>query len=444
MPIVEPATRGLCPMFAGRGLSSYGFTMELPEKAYLSCAPANIDQEKDILCVYCYDLAEAVYNEAQDRAAFGVYVETGGYTDQITDGKHMYAMDVFLKLSEDYSGLGGGEQHNADVRAMRVQCELVGSLDGVAHGMYLALRMTGGETLSGYYLAYTQTYGGIGLEVRTESLSGGTLTVGDGTNYGLVGILVAHKASVAQEGNYYAIVLHSPYEGGAFADLSYGISFQTSGLWVGTDFDVGIDFGSEAVKCINIDACTMAFDADVTITDATNAFNLNVTSTATQASGYNQVMQLTMTHSGDLTGGECHGLAIDMTISGNCPYLYCQTYYIATSGDPTLTYVSAISIYLDNLGDSCADLAIIDIGQAQSDALTVGLRSCYIRMRRHGTVTLKTAIRLEGTSCTNLISIDNPATAPCSVQAGGSITITHKIAVDMNGTTRYIPVGTIA
>jgi len=185
-------------------------------------------------------------------------------------------------------------------------------------------------------------------------------------------------------------------------------------------------------------------DTAVTLTDADDGAKIVVTSTSAQSSGYTQVLQLTMNHSGDLTGGEVHGEAIDMTISGNVPYLYCQTYYIATSGDPTLGYVSAVSVYLDNLGSACADLAILDLGQAQTDALTVGLRSCYIRVRRHGTQTLKTIIRTEGTAATNLLSIDNPATAPCSTQAGGSLTITHKIAVDMNGTTRYIAVGTIA
>jgi len=47
---------------------------------------------------------------------------------------------------------------------------------------------------------------------------------------------------------------------------------------------------------------------------------------------------------------------------------------------------------------------------------------------------------------TNLFSFDAGSItgSPVSTQAGGNITITNKIAVDINGTTRYIPVGTIA
>jgi len=308
----------------------------------------------------------------------------------------------------------------------------------------LAVRLTGGETYLGKYLEYTSSYGGIGLEIRCETIGSGTVVLGDGTSYGFAGLLVTYKGDVAATGNFDAIALHCPYEGGALT-TSKGIHFINTVILAGTAFDVGIDFGNAmATKCINIDGCTMALDADVTLTAATNAVNINVTSTAAQSSGYNQVAQFTMTHSGDLTGGECHGVAIDMTISGNCPYLYCQTFYISTSGDPTLGYVSAISVYLDNLGSACADLAIIDLGQAQTDAFTTGLRSCYIRMRRHGTLTLKAAIRLEGISCTNLLSFDNANQAPVSTQAGGTLTITNKIAIDLNGTTRYIPVGTIA
>jgi len=246
MAIYAAATKAPCPLFSGRGLDQTGFTIKMREKTYLSCDPINIAQEKDCVAVYNYDLAEAVYNESEDRAVFGVYVETGAYTDQITSAKHMYAFDFFFKLSEDYQVAAGGER-NADVRCGRIQIETAGSCDGVVHGVYLAARLTGGETYLGKYLEYTSSYGAIGLEVRIETIGSGTVTAGDGTNYGLAGLLVAYKGSVALDGNYHAIVLHCPYEGGAIGDSSVGIYFMNTVILAGTAFDIGIDFGDSMV-----------------------------------------------------------------------------------------------------------------------------------------------------------------------------------------------------
>jgi len=134
---------------------------------------------------------------------------------------------------------------------------------------------------------------------------------------------------------------------------------------------------------------------------------------------------------------------VDLTLTGNVPYAYCASLYMAQSGNPTLGYASAISVYIDNLGSACADLAILDLQQAIT-ALTGGLRSCYIRVRRQAAYTLKGVVRAEGTAATNLVSTDSTLGGFGSTQAGGSLTITHKIAVDFNGTTRYIAVGTIA
>jgi len=52
-------------------------------------------------------------------------------------------------------------------------------------------------------------------------------------------------------------------------------------------------------------------------------------------------------------------------------------------------------------------------------------------------------ITQSGSGFTNLFYFASNA-APCSTQSGGSITITNKLAVSIAGTTRYIPVGTIA
>jgi len=256
MAITKTSARVACPLFAGRGLLKGGFTMALPYKTFLSCEPSNIASERSLVTVFNYDLAEYVYDKAADVYAFGIYAETGAYTDAITDAKHIYAFKCFLKVSEDYS-LGSGERHNADVRAASVVIEATDSVSGVVHGMYLNTRLratSGGSTFGGYYYAHTPTYGGICLEARTEIIgeSAETTTVGAAA-FGYVGILVAHKSDRGMTGAYAGIAIHLPYEGVGITGTTYGIRFDDLGIWTGTAFDIGIDFAdSRVVTAIDI------------------------------------------------------------------------------------------------------------------------------------------------------------------------------------------------
>jgi len=245
MAITETSAQAPCPIFAGRGVEYSGFTIKTPQYGYLSCTPKygylsctpnNIASERIIIGVYNYDLARASYDQSTtaDRRAFGVWCETGSYVSSITDAKHLVAMSVNMKMTADYSGKGGGEQHNADVRAMNIGIETEGDLDGVAHAVYISAQAeeeaTTARTLYGYYLAYTRTYGLIGLEVRTETTavaSGGGIKVGDEATagYGVVGILVAAKWSAAMTGAYEAIAIHTPLE----SDTHTGTNSYTIG-----------------------------------------------------------------------------------------------------------------------------------------------------------------------------------------------------------------------
>jgi len=473
MAITKTSSRSPCPLFAGRGLVKPGFTMALPYKTYLSCEPSNISAERSLLTVFNYDLAEYVKNQGADIYAFGIYAETGAETDAITTAKHIYAFKCFLKVTEDYS-LGSGQRHNADVRAASIVIEATDSVSGVVHGMYLNTRLratSGGSTFGGYYLAHTATYGGIGLEVRTEVIgeSAETTTIG-ASAFGYVGILLAHKSNRQMTGEYAAMAIHVPLETVAIVGATTGIRFDTAGIWSGTAFDIGIDFedsttvtaidigdvttgivftgtattgidfNNETTTAINIDGCTMALDADVTLTAATNAANLNVTSTAAQTTGYNQVLQVTMTHSGDITGtGECHGIAIDMTITGDVPYLFCETYYITTSGNPTLGFVSGLSMYMDNCGTGVGNLMILDLQMAHS-ADDPDDRYGFIRMRSHNaTYQTKYAIMLEGNNgAENLLRFDAAAGGGMLTSGSDSTNCDYKIAVEIQGAgTRY-------
>jgi len=256
MAITEATAEAPCPIFAGRGIDKRGFTLAMPKKTYLSCSPDNINDENFCLGVYNFDLAERVKNEVKDTIAFGVWVETGAETDQVTTHKHMHAVDFYMKVTEDYVGDAGSER-NCDVRCARIRIEAAGNVDGVIHGMYLNTRFSDGMTYKGRYLEYTSSYGGIGLEIRTEAIShtSGTLTVGDGTNYGLCGLLITYKGDKAITGNYHGIVMHAPYEaaGEGITGSTIGMMFINTVILAGTAWDIGIDFGdSMVVKAIDI------------------------------------------------------------------------------------------------------------------------------------------------------------------------------------------------
>lgn len=126
MAITKTTAEAPCPLFTGRGLEQRGYTIKSPYKTYLTTEPSNISSERCLVTVFNYDLAEYVKNQTADVRGFGVYCETGAETDAITDGKHIYAVDFYLKVSEDYN-LGPGEQHNCDVRAgsMRIETQIV-------------------------------------------------------------------------------------------------------------------------------------------------------------------------------------------------------------------------------------------------------------------------------------------------------------------------------
>lgn len=450
MPITKATARAPCPIFAGRGVEFEGFTMAMPRKQYLSCAPENTSSENGLLGIYNYDLADRVYLDDSDVVAFQIYCKVGANIANVTTGRNIHGLDVWVEMDVDDFEVTTNLR-NADIRAARIQCQADYGVSGVVTGMYVNSKLRGGSTYLGRYLEYTSSYGAITIEVRSETSGTGTVVAGDGTNYGMAGMVITAKFSNALTGNYHGIALNCPYEGGAVSGSTVGMYFFNTVILTGTAWDVGIDFGSSmVVQCIDVAACTVFADVDVSMSTADNAMEIIVTSTGALSAGYVQALQLTVNHStGALTGtNELHVLALDTSLTGGSsrgvPYWYGLTIYMSTSANPVTSYMSAISVYLDNQGDACVDVAILDLQQALASALTGGTRSTYIRMRRQGSVTLKCAIRLEGYACTNLVSTDNAGVAPFSTQAGGSLTITHKVAVDMNGTTRYIPIGTIA
>jgi len=309
MAITDTTAEAPCPIFAGRGISTRGFTLALPEKGYLSCTPDNIDSENYVLGVYNYDLATRVKNDSADTIAFGVWVETGSDTDAVATAKHMHAVDFSMKVTEAYT-FDAGSERNADIRCARVRIEALNSVDGVIHAMYLNTRLHASNTptFKGRYLEYTSSYGGIGLEIRTEIIGEtGTITLGDGTDYGLCGLLITHKADAgvtAVTGAYQAIALHCPYEGTAFSGSTYGIQFINTVILAGTAFDYGIFIPTgTVVKAISIGLYATRFSWAVA-----NYSLIDVWVTCTSTTSDTGVMTLRVNSSATMTEGKILGI----------------------------------------------------------------------------------------------------------------------------------------
>jgi len=383
--ITKATAEAPCPLFTGRGLEQRGFTIKMPQKEYLSCVAENMAQEKAILGIYNYDLADRAYNDSTDVIAFQIYTYLGANAANVTTGRNVHAFDVWVQVDYDYSV--ATNLRNADVRAARLQASAQNNVSGVVHGAYICTQISGGYTVLGRYVEATSGYGTIAIEARSETIGSGTATAGDGTNYGVAGLVTVYKGSVALAGNYHAIALAIPYEGGAISGSSVGMYFFNQVILTGTAFDIGIDFGtSMVVKAINVDACSVFADADVTLTTADNAMEILVTSTGAIAANYIQALQLTVNHStGAITGGgELHVLALDTSMTGAiaCPYWYAQTIYMSQTGNPVASAVAAISIYLENLGTGIGNLMGIEIGINQSGGDPSG-RFCFFRCRSH-------------------------------------------------------------
>lgn len=176
-----------------------------------------------------------------------------------------------------------------------------------------------------------------------------------------------------------------------------------------------------------------------------DAVKLTVTDTTTQSDGYSQGMYITVTSTGDKTStAELHGLSVDITLTGaNVPYVYNLPLYMVASGNPTIGYASAVSIYFDDLGTAVSGLVAVDIMLALPTASAPADRYTYIRCRNMSTGVPTSVLLLEGGCATYLIKITSSATLmTVSATALSGITTSHKIAIRYDTTTMYIPVVT--
>jgi hypothetical protein len=164
---------------------------------------------------------------------------------------------------------------------------------------------------------------------------------------------------------------------------------------------------------------------------------MDITDTGTPSSGINRGVYLNYTQNGVKTGSaEVDVLSIDLALLKAVTYAYAISLYYSQSGNPVLGFVAPMSIYMDDLGTNCAALVGIDVGIAQNNAPAD--RFCFMRLRKHGSLTVTDGIRIEGSNpLTNLMSFEIDHTPIVDAGVGGNQD--KKIRVRIVNASYYIP-----
>lgn len=193
-------------------------------------------------------------------------------------------------------------------------------------------------------------------------------------------------------------------------------------------------------RMIHMDGLTVTLAGST----ALNAMSLTVTDTTTNASGYSRGLYIAATASGTKTGsGEHNSLGIDLTVTGDTPYAYITSLYLATSGNPTIGLISAVSIYMDNIGTGVSSVHILDLQTGNPTASAASTRETYIRCRNHGTGTPTSILFLQANNnakaATNFIEQDSVTVGPVAAAVDTSTaTWTHKVRCLLGSTTFYL------
>lgn len=169
---------------------------------------------------------------------------------------------------------------------------------------------------------------------------------------------------------------------------------------------------------VNIDLAGLT--ATLQGSTAGDAMKLTVTDTQTQATGLSRGLVVDYTQSGTKTvNAEVNGIAIDMLLSADVPYAYGFVFYAYDSGDPTIGFLAAISIYIDDCGDSVAAICAIDVGLATGSNSPAG-RHCFMRFRNHSAGAVPdTIFQIEGNNAADyLFAFQNALGVGCLASSG--------------------------
>jgi len=164
-----------------------------------------------------------------------------------------------------------------------------------------------------------------------------------------------------------------------------------------------------------------------------HTLRVDITDNTTNTGGYQRGLYLNFTGAGDkTTSAEVNVISADVTLTGDTPYSYNLCMYTCESGNPTIGFKAAISIYMDALGTAVGAQVAIDIGIAEGTNSPSG-RDAYMRWRNHSASNEPASgILLEAgnneSACTYLFDQLAAATGPIAKNTGTiSSTCTHAI-----------------
>lgn len=337
--------------------------------------------------------------------------------------------------------------------------DTLGSVTSPIWARYLITKNqgTGGPTATGMF---SQIKSLTGLTFATGSYTafkaynqvGGTLVLnGAATEVGIINAGITYEGDVTvTNGTLSGIDINvddNAYTIGTSSGLLVRkVAASTLGWTYGINIaDAGAVTGINIGTCttgINITGSTKGMSVISTLTGTANldANTITITDNST-AGAYCRGLAIGITAAGAKTGsGEVDGLGIDMTYTGNTVYGYNLSLYSAASGNPTLGFVSPISIYQDNLGNALGAYVGIDIGIALSNAPSD--RYSYMRFRDHSTAIPKSLFRCEGAHCASyLIDTTGGTGTPDFITTNNGTTPAADgvlIAINYHGTPYYI------
>ena len=155
---------------------------------------------------------------------------------------------------------------------------------------------------------------------------------------------------------------------------------------------------------------------------------------------HNRGMRIDYRQTGVKTGaGRVDGLGVDMIVSADSPYVNTMAHYIAWVGTPTVVYATGGFWYLDNpgAGNNLVQYCALMLGMNVTNPPT---KSTFMRVYGHGGA-VDSVIWLAnsaGTPIAHLLDFEGLASP---ISAGtDSVNVTHKIAVRLGVTTKYLHV----
>jgi len=231
--------------------------------------------------------------------------------------------------------------------------------------------------------------------------------------------------------------------GNGTKDMDLKIFLGTTGEYA--EFNVG----DSMVKLVGTASTILSITSTLTGATADNAVEITLTDNQTNASGYSRGFYIAYTAAGTKSAsGEANALGIDLTVTGNTPYAYIGSFYMTTSGNPTIGLASALSIYMDNMGTALSSQHILDLMTGNPTASAASTREAYIRFRNHGTGTPTCLMYAQANNnakaATYLLEQDPVAVGPAQVGAFTNDTIGTDaedgfINCKINGQTVKIP-----